>query len=182
MPAAPPPLPAESETQETADPEAFSETSSSGGSKPPPIKSKRASSIDDDDDDDEPPQKKGRKYDDEEDEDSDEIDVRRRGSRGGGRPVNGMAMTSMITGVAAVAVGVPGCLFCCCGLFTGIAAVAGTVAVILGYMSKDSPGSESYSKTGIICGSVAIVQALIGIIYFILSITLRFGMLGMHNF
>jgi predicted Zn finger-like uncharacterized protein len=190
----PPPPPAESEPepqetpQKSVDPDAFSTTGSSSGSKPPPLKRKRASSPDDsvdEDDDDEPrtPGKRPRKYDDddrdEDDEDDDDLDVRNR--RGRSQPANGMATTSMIMGVTSVVFGVPGCTGCCCGIFTAIAAITGIVAVTLGYMGK-SPGSETYTTTGIICGFVGIGLALIGLLWFILNIVFRVGMIGMNNF
>jgi hypothetical protein len=184
----PPPPPAESEPelQESADPDAFSTSPSSSGSKPPPLKKKRASSPDDgadgdDDDEPQPPGKRRPKYDDGEDdeEDDDDLDVRNR--RGRTQPVNGLATTSMIMGIVSVVVGVPGCMGCCCGTFTAIAGLTGIVAVILGYMGK-SPGSETYTTTGIICGFVGIGLALIGVLWIILSITLRVGMIGMGNF
>ena len=189
----PPPPPAESEPepqetpQESVDPDAFSTSPSSSGSKPPPIKKKRASSLDDgadeDDDEPQPPSKRPRKYDDddkdEDDEDDDDLDVRN--LRGRSQPANGMATTSMIMGITSVVFGVPGCTGCCCGIFTAIAGITGIVAVTLGYMGK-SPGSETYTTTGIICGFVGIGLALIGLLWFILSIVFRVGMIGMNNF
>ena len=178
MPPAPPPLPAEPETQEAADPEAFSETPRSGGSKPPPIKSKHASSVDDDDDDEDGPSKKRRRtYDDDEDdedEDSDELDVRRRG-RVRNKPNNSMAMTSMVMGIVSVTLGTAGS--CCCGMIgASIAIACGIMAIIFGIMGK-TPGNESMAMTGIICGAVGVVC---GVVIFLLGLSwlgLNLGMM-----
>ena len=75
-----------------------------------------------------------------------------------------MALGSMIMGIVAVVVGLPGCLGCCCGIFTALALICGIVAVILGFMSNKIPGSEGMAMTGIICGFVGIAFGLIGIV------------------
>jgi predicted Zn finger-like uncharacterized protein len=160
------PLPPPPEPQEPADPEAFSTTPSSSGAKPPPIKKTRASSIDDGDDDEpEPPGKRRRKYDDDEDED-DDFDVRNRRRASAPQGVNSMAMTSMILGIVSL-VSVWGS--CCCGLFGVIALACAVMALIFGFMGK-TPGSESYAWAGIICGSITLVLALVGIVILVFAV------------
>jgi hypothetical protein len=117
-----------------------------------------------DDDDDEPPRTRSR-YDEDEDDDEedeekdldDDFDVRRRRRPAG---VNGLAMTSMITGIVA-AVSVPGS--CCCGGFWFIALVCAILAIVFGFLGK-TPGSESYAWTGIICGIVTLVLLVVALV------------------
>ncbi len=105
--------------------------------------------------------------------DDDDFDVR----RAGGKSIHPMAMTSMIIGIAGVAMGTGGCV--CCGVFGALIGLAcGIMAVIFGYMGK-VPGSETYSLVGIICGGVAIALGLIGVVLLIFVIGLN---LGIANF
>jgi hypothetical protein len=106
----------------------------------------RSDYDEEDDDDDDLPRSRRRRRDD------DDIDVR-------GDDQSGMALASMILGIIASVSGVPG--GCAC-LFTLIALICGIIAVILGFMSKHSPGCESHALTGIICGFVGIGLSVIG--------------------
>lgn len=188
--------PLETPDEAPADETGVTDKPSSSGKGPPPIESKRASwderdnsdeeeaeppsrrrSRDDDDDDEEDegedrPRKRRRR---DEDDDDDRLDVRKRRRKEG---ASGMAMGSMITGIVSVVAGVPGCLGCCCGLFTAIALICGIIAVILGFMSRKSPGSENMAMTGIVCGFVGIAFGVIGIVMVILSVFFRVGVVG----
>ena len=115
------------------------------------------------------------------DDDDDDLDVRGASAGAGRQPIHPMALTSMITGIVSVVFGVPGCTGCCCGIFTAIAAICGIVAITTGIMGK-SPGSEAYTMTGIICGSVGLFLSLIGVALFIFSMTVQAGRLGMQGF
>jgi hypothetical protein len=117
--------------------------------------------YDDYDDDDDLPRRRRRRYDDDDDydddyDDYDDMPRRRRPGSGSG----GMATASMILGIIAVVSGIPGCL---CGLFTLIALVGGIISVVLGFMSRDVPGSETNAQTGIVCGFVAVALGAIGV-------------------
>ena len=119
---------------------------------------------DDDDIEDFPPRRR--------DLDDDEFDI----TRGRAKPINSMAMASMITGVAALSFGSMGCL--CCGIIGAlISLVGGIMAVSFGFMGR-VPGSESYARAGIICGSIAIALGLLGIVAGIAWIGLNVGMMN----
>ena len=77
---------------------------------------------------------------------------------------NGMAIASMILGIASIA---------CCGL-------AGIVGIILGFVShkkvKESNGAETglgMAKAGIICGFIGVGIMLIYIIFYIIVIIVK---------
>jgi len=157
---APPPPPSEPITSHDGTEVTAQIPASSVPKSPPPR-------DDEDDDDFEPPPLR---------RDLNEDDYLNVGQGVGRRPVNSMAMTSMIMGIVAITFSTVGCL--CCGVFgAGIGTVCGIMALIFGFMGK-VPGSESYAMTGIICGGVSALLGLIGIIAGILWIGLNIGMGG----
>ena len=85
---------------------------------------------------------------------------------------NGMAIASMILGIASIA---------CCG-------IAGILAVIFGFISnekiKESNGTElgsGMAKAGIICGFIGIALWIIFLVFYILLVVLDFNASGDIN-
>ncbi len=197
---------------ESDDDTAVSEKPSAGGNKLSTIKSSRGGRDRDEDDDEDDAPKKSRARDDDEDEDDDRPSKRRRDedddddddrpSRRGRRDdddddldvrkkrrkkkkgATGMALTSMILGIASIVTGV---IFCCCCTFgSPLSLILGIAAVITGFMSNKIPGSEGTAMTGIICGFVGIAFGVLGLVLIILSLFFNIGMQGanwnMHQF
>ena len=63
-----------------------------------------------------------------------------------------------------------------------IAIITGGVAVTTGFMSKGTPGSESYATTGLICGFVGIGGGVLGGILYFVFLFLQIGVRGMQGF
>jgi hypothetical protein len=113
-----------------------------------------------DEDDDRPSRASRRRYDDERD-DFDDAPARRPS-----QPGNGMAVASMIVGIVGVLAGLFG--WCCCSYFgSGGAILIGTVAVILGFVSRSQGSRSGMNVTGLILGFATI---LLGVLMTILLI------------
>jgi len=106
------------------------------------------------------------------DDDADDDDFEHRRIRRGADGPNPLAITAMILGIISITLAVPG--ICCCGIIIEpLAAVGGIAAIICGVFGK-TPGSEGYAKTGIICGSLALVCVLLAIIVMIVALVFQF--------
>jgi hypothetical protein len=111
-----------------------------------------------------------RNYD--EDDDRDDDRPRRRDGEGG----QGMAITSMVLGIAGIAVCLVGC---CCfpgGSLGGT--LLGAVAVILGFVARAQGSRSGMGLTGIINGFVAVV---LGVVLFILVMLGLFANAALNN-
>ena len=114
-----------------------------------------------------------RGYDDEDDDDDLDIGSRLH-EREGGQPLNALAITSMIMGIAAIVIYLGG--FLCVCIFPpfaflpwGLALLLALVSIILGFIGN-TPGSQGFAWTGIICSTVTVLLFILSI-----AIALLFG-------
>ena len=103
------------------------------------------------------------RYDDEDDDD--ELNVRNRFDSAPPPGASGLAITSMILGIISVVLVLAGCgCGCMAGPFAigpwGIAIILAIVGLILGFMGN-TPGSEGFAWTGIICSFVTIALVVV---------------------
>lgn len=109
----------------------------------------------------------GRRFGD--DDDDDDLDISRPGAgHHGPAPTNGLAITSMILGITSLVVFVAGCgCSCFLGPFSflpwGLALVGSVMGIILGFMGN-TPGSEGFAWTGIICSFVVVLLFLVSVV------------------
>jgi hypothetical protein len=110
------------------------------------------------------PRRRDDDYDDDAADDAFDDLARHRIRLGADQP-NSLAITAMVLGIVSLTIAVPG--MCCCTIIAEpLAAVAAIAAIICGVYGT-TPGSEGYARTGIICGSIALVCVLLGIIFMI---------------
>ena len=99
------------------------------------------------------------------DDDDDDLNVRNRFDNAPPPGASGLAITSMILGICSVVLVLAGC-GCGC-MFPpfvfvpwGVAIILGIVGVVLGFMGN-TPGSEGFAWTGIICSFVTIALVIV---------------------
>ena len=138
------------------------------------------SRSDDDDDEPKPPKKRGRNNNDDDDE-IDRSSVRRPVRAQGG---SGLAITSMVLGLAALAIFVIG--GCCLGSITAgitsfvacpLAGIFAAVSIVLGFMGN-TPGNGGFAWTGIICSFVVLGFLLLSLILFLIFGLAMIGVAG----
>ena len=136
-----------------------------------------------DDDDESKPSKRGRRQ---SDDDDDDDDVEKRSVRGSAQAQegSGLAITSMVLGLVAIAIYVIG--GCCIGSLTAgissfvacpLAGILAVISIILGFMGN-TPGNGGFAWTGIICSFVVLGFLLLSLILFLIFGLAMIGVAG----